>query len=379
MNPSTQKNYVEQLTWLRGIAALFVVVSHCVRAAEYGYAAGEAGAVMWPLRFFDLGTFGVTLFFALSGCTLYISNKGTIKRTELGSFYIKRFFRIWPAFAVSVLAYICFRPVFESFYVEPFGHWIERQFLEPFTFRELLSYLTLTFNFTGPHDLINNAYWSLPVEFQYYLIFPVLLVSLKYLGLSGPILMSGLLYAVPKIAPDLASSPRVFTMAFSFCGGVFVARLYSMTTWRIPNLIGLCLFSVAVSVVSAVSNNLLSLPEIPFISNPWNFYGVASVGAVFVVLNAGMSLPVRVKAILKKYGDISYSLYLYHNLVIAALMLLLINLDVTGLWRSAALFFLTLAFATMIAQLSYRHVEMPGINFSRKLARNIKSNSAVES
>lgn len=103
------KQYLDILTWLRAIAAFFVVVSHSLRTAEVSYFPGDSEVFFLPLNIVDLGTFGVTLFFALSGCTLYISNSDKIESFKsLPSFYIKRFFRIWPIFFVSLLVYILF-------------------------------------------------------------------------------------------------------------------------------------------------------------------------------------------------------------------------------------------------------------------------------
>jgi len=70
---STSINYIEQLTWLRGFAAFLVIVSHTLRATEVEYLKGDEASSNILMTLLDLGSFGVVLFFVLSGCTLYIS------------------------------------------------------------------------------------------------------------------------------------------------------------------------------------------------------------------------------------------------------------------------------------------------------------------
>ena len=100
--------HIQQLTWLRGVAALFVIISHVLRATEVKYSEADNISTNFILSFLDLGNFGVVLFFTLSGTTLYLSNAKKIYGANLFFFYIKRFFRVWPAFFVSLILYIIF-------------------------------------------------------------------------------------------------------------------------------------------------------------------------------------------------------------------------------------------------------------------------------
>jgi len=66
---------------------------------------GETAIVPPPFRWSDYGTFGVTLFFALSGFTLYISYGASVL-TDMRKFFVCRVCRIYPAFVVSPIAYL---------------------------------------------------------------------------------------------------------------------------------------------------------------------------------------------------------------------------------------------------------------------------------
>jgi len=235
MGTNTKKpdgNYIDQLTWLRGFAAFLVIVSHTISATEVKYHSDDEVSSFLFMSLFDMGNFGVVLFFVLSGCTLYISHSDNISHKGIVTFYAKRFFRIWPAFVVSLAVYMCFRFVFAAWYVEPQGLWIEKQFLFQYSIHDVFSYLTLTFNLTGPSGIFNNVYWSLAVEFQYYIIFPVIVASLKF-GVFGPVSLGLALYLLPELGFHYFDNHTVFTLAFSFCGGVLVGYICKKSLFRI--------------------------------------------------------------------------------------------------------------------------------------------------
>ena len=89
----TNRAEIESLTWLRGLAALVVVVSHSLRALEVRYHPADELPGLGALNAFDLGSLGVALFFVLSGCTLTLSNSrlSISSGQALTGFYAKRF------------------------------------------------------------------------------------------------------------------------------------------------------------------------------------------------------------------------------------------------------------------------------------------------
>lgn len=227
---SVQKQYFEQLTWLRGVAALFVIISRTLRSAEVVYGPGDVSGRFLPMNLMDLGTFGVCLFFALSGCTLYLSNASRVNSVgDVRRFYVKRLLRIWPAFAVSLLLYIIFIEIFSALHTGNREFWIA-QFLTPYTIGDVFRYLSLVFDYTGPKYLFNGAYWSLPIEFRYYLLMPLVLLLMrrKALGVGAALLMSALMYVV-FAHPDWIAMDRYefLQLGFTFFGGVVLAALLS--------------------------------------------------------------------------------------------------------------------------------------------------------
>ncbi len=72
------------------------------------------------------GRIGVLLFFVISGATLFVDYRGLRGQRETLAFLVKRFFRVWSAFAVSLVVFMIVIPVFQHFYpARPQGHWIE--------------------------------------------------------------------------------------------------------------------------------------------------------------------------------------------------------------------------------------------------------------
>lgn len=364
------REYLVKLTWLRGIAALFVVVSHSIRVAEGEYGGYATSKSYSLINAFDLGTFGVMLFFTLSGATLYFSN-GKLTTPEIIPFYIKRFFRIWPAFVVSLIAYLAFRKIFQAYYTIENGNWVELQFLADYSMGDLLSYLTLTSNIFGPSGLFNNAFWSLPVEFQYYLLFPFLVFISFKVGISGPILTALLAYAVQKFELVHFESNNVFLLAYTFCFGFCTAYIYSRTTLRLSKVFALALFGLSTGLCALTNNSIIDLSGIPVLSNPYGYPGVFAVFAVSSLLF--MKGDFKRGSIFTRpfywLGEVSYSLYLYHNLLLGLLVILALNTNTPSILQYPWLnFIFALSTSCIVAKVSYEYVEKPFINIGKKLS-----------
>ncbi len=372
--------HIEQLTWLRGIAAFLVIVAHSIRSTEVQYSDTDVISRFPPMDFFDLGSFGVALFFVLSGCALWISNRRFDNHRGIIKFYIKRLFRIWPAFFVSILLYLAFIPVFEYFYLnEPRDLWIEFLANSEFSFANVLQYLSLTSNLTGPNNIINVAYWSLPVEFQFYIIFPLLIAAIVFTRTFGLIFIAIALYFIGSLQLIEIDRYEVFTLAFTFCGGILIGYLYTEKKVNIhmSMRLGIILLIFLFILAAAVKNNYFHLPKHIFYNKQlnWNLYGLLAILCVFVVLYTKFDIKESfITRFLKQYGEISYSTYLYHNIFIGIAVLLIINFDLYG--DEKKLFFtftFTLFFSYFAAIYSYQYIELPGIRIGKQLIKKIQN------
>jgi peptidoglycan/LPS O-acetylase OafA/YrhL len=371
MKDKSRSIYLEQLTWLRGIAAFLVIVSHSLRATEVKYFSHDMESTLFLFKVFDLGSFGVITFFVLSGCTLYLSNREiAIKNTS--AFYLKRVFRIFPAYLFSLFIYILFGYFFSIFYPVEVNVWIEKQYLHDYSFNDILVYMGLLSNIIGPGGLFNNAYWSLPVEFQYYLVFPLIVILIKYFGFIGPITAAILIYFLPRLNIFEIQGNTVFTLAFTFFGGVLLGYMHEKYVFKIGPLVGLMLAILLSTATILLTNGLIALPDYPVISNLWNWYGLFSILLVFLTLNIDVKIPLKASQFLKYYGTISFSTYLYHNLFVAASVLFFLNIyPIQGEFRFIFTLIVTLILSYFAASYSFKYIEKPFIDVSRKMAKKL--------
>lgn len=130
-------DHIKQLDGLRGLAALLVVYSH----------AGRQGMVP-PNN--GTGQIGVMLFFILSGYLMgHLYGQRRLSLPEWGDYALRRFFRVYPLFALVV---------FVSFLTPEFSYDVTAENL-------------------SAHLLLNagvEVLWTIPVELKYYLAFMLL-------------------------------------------------------------------------------------------------------------------------------------------------------------------------------------------------------------
>lgn len=135
-----------ELDGLRGVAILCVVAGHFLHHRL-------------NVTDLQLGSIGVSLFFALSGyliASLLMAEKNRTSDISFKSFYFRRSLRLWPALLVylALLAFMQHRLGSEEL---PWSSW-------------LLSFFYLR-NLAG-HGQITTHLWSLSLEEQFYLVWP---------------------------------------------------------------------------------------------------------------------------------------------------------------------------------------------------------------
>jgi peptidoglycan/LPS O-acetylase OafA/YrhL len=138
---------------------------------------------------------------------------------------------------------------------------------------------------------IKITYWSLPIEFQYYIIFPVIIMSLRYLFIAGPILIAAALCALLQTEYRvLIANSRTLMLAYTFCGGVLIGyvfdRYHSKFMFKVRTT--LALFASMMVILSYLNHYHYTLPEyikeFPIIGMRMNMMGVVAIALVFVML-----------------------------------------------------------------------------------------------
>lgn len=169
------KNQIGFLDEMRGIAILAVFLFHSLQAAcgrdqlPWGewFRNFNVSSTFLSLLPLSLGWTGVPIFFVVSGFCIHLS---FMRKPDWHDFFIRRFFRIYPPYFFAVILFAL---------VLPWSHISYGLF----GIGQLLSHLLLIHNFDNRFFWgINPSLWSIAVEAQLYLLYPVLLYLIARLG-----------------------------------------------------------------------------------------------------------------------------------------------------------------------------------------------------
>ena len=350
-----KRRYITGLDGIRAIAVIMVLAYHL------------------KLALFKSGFLGVTVFFVLSGYLITgiliseVEEEGTI---DLKNFWLRRIRRLVPAvmsmavviiFVSAVVNRIIFTKGCKDFLASVLG------FNNWWQIFNKVSY----FEAAGVPSPFTHC-WSLAIETQFYLIYPLILLGIYKLvksrgegrakrGLlfAGVTLLLALISVILMIIlfdPQQDAS-RVYygtdTRAFSLLFGALLAILweYRMVPRRLSASVNMVLGSVSFAVL------LVMTIAINGSSNFWyrggQFFGtILTVLMVYAVsgrktwLSRFLSNPV-----LKWIGDRSYSIYLWHYPII-----LLISKGIKASWWITLI---EIVLSVVLAELSYRFIETP--------------------
>ncbi|MEO5971140.1 MAG: acyltransferase [Bdellovibrionia bacterium] len=159
-----RRNRFLHIDGLRALSIIWMIGFHSVWCLGYFIPKNEYFSILGQQRNFRLfleGMFGVDVFFTLSGFLISsillneITDRGSI---QFGRFYIRRFFRIIPAYLTSLL--LC------RFIIGTAG------------VNYIWANLFLINNYIPARDQFMGWAWSLAIEEQFYLVFPLFLVGL---------------------------------------------------------------------------------------------------------------------------------------------------------------------------------------------------------
>jgi len=165
------KLFFPNLDGWRFASFLAVFLVHCFHT-DYEYQRQSFTYDLFRNHLFKNGDLGVYFFFVLSGFLityLLLSEQRLKGKIHIGAFYIRRALRIWP------LYFFC---LFFGFVIFP---WLKKMFGEvPTETANPLFYITFLSNFdiirNGPPDAsVLSVLWSVAVEEQFYLAWPLLL------------------------------------------------------------------------------------------------------------------------------------------------------------------------------------------------------------
>ena len=350
-----KRRYITGLDGIRAIAVIMVLAYHL------------------KLALFKSGFLGVTVFFVLSGYLITgiliseVEEEGTI---DLKNFWLRRIRRLVPAvmsmavviiFVSAVVNRIIFTKGCKDFLASVLG------FNNWWQIFNKISY----FEAAGVPSPFTHC-WSLAIETQFYLIYPLILLGIYKLAKSrgegqakrgllfaGVTLLLALISVILMIVlfdPQQDAS-RVYygtdTRAFSLLFGALLAILweYRMVPRKLSASVNMVLGSLSFAVL------LVMTIAINGSSNFW-YRGGQFIGTILTVLviytvSGRKTWLIRFLSnpVLKWIGDRSYSIYLWHYPII-----LLISKGIKASWWITLI---EIVLSVVLAELSYRFIETP--------------------
>jgi len=346
--------YRPELDVLRFIAFLMVFLHHSVPPRRASVR-----------QFADVGGWGVCVFFVLSSFLITELLRKEKERTgtvAIRAFYVRRVLRIWPLqYFFLIFAYIlgCYVPAFYA------------------PGAAIASMMLFVGNwYTARHGYIAgvaSALWSISLEEQFYLLWPMLCrtfekrIILMISLLLMPVAALAIVYLMghgSSVNPGVWTNPFVQFQMFGY-GAVLSLRLNGRTPFsgagaRSAALVGgMALFLIATLVFHAMQEGATTTGIV------CGYFCSAAASCLLLLGILGARIPPWMSPAVY-LGKISYGLYVFHVLC----------LDLTNRWMGVAgqpaylllKILVALGSTGVLAALSYRFIESPFIRLKERFA-----------
>jgi peptidoglycan/LPS O-acetylase OafA/YrhL len=359
---SASMKKIREIDGLRALAILLVVAWHYLGASD--------GPQSLPWRSFIFGRSGVDLFFVLSGyliTSILLNNRAS--PNYFSAFYGRRAFRILPIYGVMLL-------IFFAGTLSGVGRVFFDGVLPWWSYAIGVQNIWMTIDQTYGAIWLAGT-WSLAIEEQFYLLFPLIVLWLPAAALPRLLIATLVLCPIGRIISYLAGDAFGYYVLMPLRADILAAgALIACLRFSGPVSVSVRRFAKAVLVATACAFPLFALligGNTDFHMALWGHtYLVALFGsAVFMVLeNRGSSS----LALLRSRGAeffarISYALYLVHINVLIVVFLVFRTDRTIETWKGAILTAVALAVSVLICFASYRLFEGPLIRMAHQKYR----------
>ncbi|MEM9101348.1 MAG: acyltransferase family protein [Pseudomonadota bacterium] len=333
-------NYRKDIDGLRAFAVIPVIAFHS------------------GIDFFSGGYVGVDVFFVISGylITTLIYQEIRENRFTFMNFYRRRAARLLPALGITLLTVLIFGFIFYNNKV--FDNLGKELFFSSFGAANILFAQGVNYfaNDVAYQPLIHL--WSLGVEEQFYIIWPIiLLLTLK--------LSKNLTLCVVIVAFLISLSLSVYSVNKNLTEGYFLLHFRAFEL-LIGVLISLLLLHYKIAAVSDSIKRKLSLLGFVLILIPifiydenTNFPGykalIPCIGSALIIAfpSDGFITKILSQKIFVFFGLISYPLYLFHQPLISFISFFDVKIS------ALQLFFVVFIVCVTFSWLVYKYIECP--------------------
>lgn len=379
LKPDIGKVYFPGMNGIRFIAA-FSVIFHHIEQTKFWINDKTLNNFphLWQTMLCDnIGHKGRIIFFVLSGFLITYLFLAEINKTgtlNLQKFHTRRVLRVWPVYVIVVLFAFLILPLYTNIYHNVWGSFNEQLYNGFWLKFGIVAFMMANFaRFLFEPILGVTQLWSIAVQEQFYLVWPFLtrffknhffkfVVAFIIFKVSLEIIMKVYLANYEWFPNDIITTGRLGTLIKWW-------EIFAVDQLAIGALCAYLFFNKN-KVLTYIYNPILVTVFIAIYAYLFvikvDFYGHTFVeGIVAAVLMMNIStnpkFPVKLENRLFNYlGNISYGIYLFHNICIITILQILLNF--TEITQNVLLFNVLLyagsiSATLIISGLSYKYVE----------------------
>lgn len=357
---------------LRGFAILAVIYHHVFSVyTPPGMIVNHlpAGLQLYPLSLLSNGWFGVQLFFILSGFVLYLPYARERRHmrafADAGSYYKRRASRLLPLYYISYVVVVLWWNIN-----------IGKDFI-----RHFILMMTVTFNFSKEFftPWYNSDLWSIGLEIWFSILFPFFVIMARKAGIRRLFIIVAVVSLTVRLVGAAMPEYEIGGSFYSvirdsiigrmddFILGMLICDLYVKGV-RLKNFakpwllvaVGFGLLFIGANMWNAIMLGKAGIHIAPF-TNSVNQAGFFLIICAALSVDTGALKLIATNRLMQVLGMMSYSLYIWHHLVLRLIMRSDYNDYTLVRWATqpytAFTVFFYFFFLIFLSVLTYRYIE----------------------
>lgn len=285
------------LDYLRGLAAFGIMIYH--------YLSWSLGKFTSDTFMGRLGIYGVSIFYVLSGLTLYYVyfDKMKVSKEDIAAFFKKRIFRIFPLLWLVTIAAIILSRKLPDFF-------------------DLFLNLSGLFGFIKWDTYFSAGVWSIGNELVFYVFFPFFILFTKrskplMITLALVLLGLYLYFAFVKLNPNLTLSEQwknyvnPLNQVFLFLSGFLIGYFFQKAKIKNSLILTLLILSALIFTFYPATGDTINLVT------GYNrlIFTLCCIVICFCFYKLTLKFPEFIHRPLTLLGEASYSVYLIHPII----------------------------------------------------------------